>query len=342
MKSVQLRIPSIKVEKDLTIIYKKGKNELHELKTSKDELLKTLRYFKLKSNEINQMHLIYIQEDIEYDIFENFISSISTKIIDINDSNYESYYYLSCKYEYNELRDEIEEFIQKNLNDSVVHDLIQQSNDPLKNEQYPILNPLKEELIAKNLDYSIKSGLLKKLSIQIINRVLNSPKRVIKNHHLLFSFIIDLLRNKTKEPLKNEEGEYLAFLPSSLDFGEMNNDEILELFEIIEKSGDFFKPRNPETKMKNLILNEKEIMKKNDELQSRINEIESNYSKKFENLEMQMKNMEKKFKEFYENQNENIEKRISNIEDIQKKSFENQASIIEKQDERIQLIEKEI
>lgn len=59
MKSCKLIIPPVGYQKDLSIIYKEGEKEIQEIRTSKDEFLKSLRFFKNKSNEIESKE-IYI------------------------------------------------------------------------------------------------------------------------------------------------------------------------------------------------------------------------------------------------------------------------------------------
>ena len=81
------------------------------MKAFKDSIFGSLRYFQRKSNEINITNLIYIEENVPFDLFEAFILSTSSDELDINDSNYEKFYYFACKYEYQELKDEIEKFI---------------------------------------------------------------------------------------------------------------------------------------------------------------------------------------------------------------------------------------
>ena len=51
LNKVEITIPEPFI-KDFTIIYK-GEEELGEIKTSKDEILRKLRYFKLKYNVTN-------------------------------------------------------------------------------------------------------------------------------------------------------------------------------------------------------------------------------------------------------------------------------------------------
>ena len=154
--SFTLNIPLIKVENDLTIIYKDGESKLHELKTPKDDLLKALRYFHKRRNEISLINLIYIEENIIFDIFEQFISTIATKKIEINENNYQSYNHLSCKYEFIELQKEIESFIRTRPDiNAIINDLIISKNaesSQQKNSQQKTVDQadfIKEEIIAK-------------------------------------------------------------------------------------------------------------------------------------------------------------------------------------------------
>lgn len=120
MENIQLKIPEITYKNDFTIIYK-GKEEqdgritepIVEIQTSKDELIRKLRYFKNKAFEINQMNEILIHDKYPISVFKEFINTVKTNIININESNYTYFYELSSKYEYNELQKEIEAFSQK-------------------------------------------------------------------------------------------------------------------------------------------------------------------------------------------------------------------------------------
>ena len=159
--------------------------------------------------------------------------------------NYQKFYYLSTKYEYEELRQEIEDFINTRPDvQSVLNDFI--------DKKYEIESE-KEELISKNLDIGIKTGLLNQLPLEIIIRILNSPKRNIKDHHLLFAFVISMFKKFSKN---DENYENLSFLTCSLDYCEMSNDEIEELFSVVDASL-AFGPKNADKKIKSLIVDEK-------------------------------------------------------------------------------------
>lgn len=111
MHCITVKLQKKEEQKDLKIIYKEIKKELHEIEVSRDDLIKNLGYFKKKQNEINYQSVIYIEEDISFDNFQEFISSIEKSEITLNDNNYQPLFYLSCKYEYDVLRNEIEKFM---------------------------------------------------------------------------------------------------------------------------------------------------------------------------------------------------------------------------------------
>ena len=114
----------------------------------------------------------------------------------------------------------------------------------------------KEEIMSKNLDICLSSENFKKMPLSMINRILNSPKRIIKNHHLLVSFVINLIKEYSNKKITSEEQENVYILPKSLDYCLMTSEEIEELFEI-ENSLDFFSPQNSQDKIKKMIEVEK-------------------------------------------------------------------------------------
>ena len=139
----------------------------------------------------------------------------------------------------------------------------------------------KEELVAKNLDICLKNGFLKKIPLSILNRILNSPKRILNDHHLLFSFVLEKL-NEYKENGNCDEKENLLILPGSLDYCLMTSDEMLALFEIQGENSEFISPSNAEERLKIFISNEK----RNEKLSSKIGEIEARYTQQINELEI--------------------------------------------------------
>lgn len=313
MKSFKVKIPPTKAENDLLIIYKRGKNEFHELKTSKDDFYKSLRYY--HPNETKQNDLIYIQDNIPFDIFEKFISSITSKEVEINEKNLSQFFYLCQKYEYEEFRGEIEKIMQKEPNSHLFTEQIKAMalNDLNSNE---LDESKKEEIIARNLDISIQNGFLNNFSLDKVVRILNSPKKVIKDHHLLFSFVIQTIQKFENEKLNENDRKSLSVLPSTLNFCEMTTNEIEKLFEI-EKANSFDCPQNSKGIIQNFISNDKEMQKKIIELEQRMIEMEKSFKMQIENLEEELQNSQDK---------EDVKKQIpiqKEEEESEKKNDEN-------------------
>ena len=73
MESCELHIPGTVFKNDFTIIYKRsGKDELGEIKTSKEEFIRKLRYFNNKS-EIKQQDELFIHDKYPLNVFRDFI-----------------------------------------------------------------------------------------------------------------------------------------------------------------------------------------------------------------------------------------------------------------------------
>ena len=338
--------PSAKIA-DLTIIYKEGKDKLHEIKTSKKDILANLHYFEQRKKEIDITNMIYIEENIPFEIFSEFISSILTKEADIDETNYEAYLYLCDKYGFSELQEEIQQFSKLRPDIKSIADELSklikksssndndQSNSQENEENYQI-NFSREEIIAKNLDICIINRFLDQIPIQILIRILNSPKRVIKDHHLLFSFVIELIEKNEKVTMSNSERENLLILPSCLDYCLMTDDEIEKLLEV-EKSANFFSSKNAEKKMKQFIEKEAEITNNQLNLQSQIEELketEKNYVKKIADLEQSLGDMKKIIEEkmeLFENEINERKKQETKLFKI----IDEQKEMISKNEEKI-------
>lgn len=173
---------------------------------------------------------------------------------------------------------------------------------------------LKEELIAKNLDISLKNGNMHKLPLKKLNRILNSPKRLINDHHLLFSFVISVMKTKLNEKLSQEDQENLFLLPSSLDYCEMSNDEISELF-LTEKTFNFFEPRHSKEKIESFVSKEQLMVNKIDLLEKQIKEINDSFRTKITD---------------YENHINETDTKIVEIQKTQKNSKINEKSFLSK------------
>ncbi|KAK8847921.1 hypothetical protein M9Y10_018969 [Tritrichomonas musculus] len=303
--NTKLIIPQDEDQNMLTIIYKEKESNVYELKVSKFDLLKNLQYFYKKRYEIDSTNLIYIQENIKFDIFKNFISSMKTKEIMINDDNFQEYKYLSNKYEYDSLAKVINQY-EDNQPDvqSIISNL--QNNDSIDYQ--------KEEIMSKNLDICLSSENFKKMPLSLINRILNSPKRIIKNHHLLVSFVIDLIKEYSNKKIALEEKENIHILPKSLDYCLMTSEEIENLFEI-ENSLDFFSPQNSQEKIKKMIEDEKSNRQLISELMVKFDDLEKRYNDELKKLEEELANTKNEFIKKHEEE----EKRIQQLEDYQAK-----------------------
>lgn len=297
MKRVKVSLlPSVQ-QNDLTIIYKEGNNQIHELKTPYNELIKSLRYFQRRTQEIELTKLIYLQEEIPFNIFSEFISSVNTKEIFLDENNFEAYYKLSCKYEFHELKMKIEEFMNNRPDlTSLVDQLITTSKSNLTENNDNDL--FKEEILSKNLDVVLQNNLLKKLPIETIIRVLNSPKRILKNHHLLFKFVISEMKNASEKKLNTNDQMIYAILPSTLDYNLMTRSEIIELLEIVNQieSLNFFSPKNSNEVMKTIIQT-------NDEMNDKFAAIE----KVVESQAIEIENLKKRLESFESSNKKNIE-----------------------------------
>lgn len=73
--------------------------------------------------------------------------------------------------------------------------------------------------------------MMTKFPIPILIRILNSPQRKLKNHHLLYLFIKKVINQYENDNEKDEnKDENIQLLLSSLNYLEMSNDELEELF----------------------------------------------------------------------------------------------------------------
>lgn len=297
MKSKEYNIPKTKTKNDFTIIYKGRKGgieeleeEIVEIKTSRNELFSKLRYFENKSNELRLVNEYFIHDEFDTAIFKDFISSLETQTISLNDNNYLEYGKLCSKYQYYELQDCVNDFIQNRPD--IQHVIDQISSD--KNQE--IFDFEKEKILSKNLDFCLEHGDLSKVPISVLTRIFNSPEKVLHNRHLLFNFIKQKVQDVQSKNGSNEDVEILF---SSLDYNEMSADEIEE-FLAFDGFSEIFGPSNSKAFMKSII-------QKNKSLEERIEKVESELSSQKKSQELltrqfnEMSNkMEEQFKLFEE------------------------------------------
>lgn len=123
---------------------------IKEIKTIKEDFFGKLRYFKLKVNEFKQINEIYIHDIYPVDIFEEFIQSIQTFHIRLNPDNFESFYNLSKKYEFEELQEELDQYSKDRPDLKQIITKMTVKNDNQIDSQ-------KEEIISKHLDICLKN-----------------------------------------------------------------------------------------------------------------------------------------------------------------------------------------
>lgn len=126
-----------------------------------------------------------------------------------------------------------------------------------------------EEEISKNLDFYLKNNTLLDFDLDSLNRILNSKKRVLNDHHLLFEFIKKIISRKESQNYKklsevNEDQIKLniQLLLNSLDYTQMSNDELIEIIKNDELSEIFQLRENLE--------NMKILLKENQKLKEQI------------------------------------------------------------------------
>lgn len=316
MKKFEINIPETFFQKDFTIIYK-GREEregeiiepIEEIKTSKEQFLLKLRYFKNKSNEIKQTNEIFIHDKYSPQIFSDFIGSLQTNKIEIDEKNYKDISELSHKYEFHELTQEIDQFSRDRPD---VKDII---NDQIRGE----IDPIKEEKLAQNLDICLKNDNFANFPIPVLVRILNSPKRILNDHHLLFNFIDKII---TKNNNDNDDDENVEILVSCLDYMQMSNDELDSLFNN-EKFKSIFGLKHSKERMKS--FHEQNKMNEN-----RIAQLEGKFSELFNKFESQTHIIEQKYQDLNEKfveQEQNLLKYRKENEDLQK-SLKNQEEIM--------------
>lgn len=311
MDNVTFTIPDIKFTNDFTIIYKGREEKIIEIRASRDELVRRIQFFKKQINEIKHINEYYIHDEFDTKTFYEFINSLNTKQIVINDKNYFEFLKLSQKYEYKEIQEIVQEFIKERPDlTNIINQIAENGTENIDFE--------KEKIISQHLDFFLDHNLLFKLPVFALNRILNSPDRVIHDHHLLFRFIKEKITqiNQQKEKEKNDK-ENVEIMISSLDINEMSREEINEFLQL-EKVEHIFDPRNSTKFIKT-------ILESNQKLEERVAQLEQNQSEETKHIEI-------KFKE-YEEQIEQQKK--SKIEE--KKQFEEQ---IKKHEEQIEQLEK--
>ena len=175
MDKVELSIPDPFIN-DFTVFYR-GSDGLNEIKTSKDEFLRKLKYFQKQSYEIQNQNEIFIHENITFETFRNFLTSIQTRKIEIDKNNCFDLYELSKKYQYHDLEQQVDQFIKSRPDLKLCIDQLCTMSDDEDLDQYQETNfsSEKENIISENLDFCLKNSLLNKLPLPVLTRIVNSP-----------------------------------------------------------------------------------------------------------------------------------------------------------------------
>lgn len=129
----------------------------------------------------------------------------------------------------------------------------------------------------------------------MVTRILNSPDRILNNHHLLFNFIKKMISESNEQKSKDsydEIKENLEIMICALDCNEMTNDEILELLEI-SKSFCHFQLLNTNAKIKTVL----EMDKEKDIKISKLEEYVNNQNNEIKQLNQRIELIEKKIEE---------------------------------------------
>lgn len=325
-----LQIPDQNDKNDFTIIYKGREDDngeqiekIDQIQTSKNLLIKSLQYFREKKFELQYQDGIYIHDVYPNSIFKNFIESIRTRDLYFTDEKTMlQYYELSQKYGYKELTDVIKRHIDEQPN---LKEIFNQLSNKLAPDE-PI-NTEKEEILAQHLDFCLKNINLKILPIQMIIRIINSPKRVLNNHHLLFQFVKEMIDFIKKNDIKNFQ--YISLFTSSLDFNQMDVEEIESLLND-EYSSDFFNPLNGIKCLINRIKTKDEIINAFD---SKIENIQ-NYLTENKKIEDKQKEefikLQNDFNQFKNNKFNSLENHQLKLEEIQKQQIEIQKEELNK------------
>ena len=153
-----------------------------------------LPYFKRQSLEINQMNEIFIHDSYYVKFFKEFINSLERHKIEVNEHNYSQLSELSRKYEYEELEEKLATFSRTRPDLQIV----------LESTKTSKLDPAKEEKLSKNLDICLRNKNFINLPLPVLARILNSPNRILNDHHLLVEFI-KKLNNKYRNCKKKQQ-----------------------------------------------------------------------------------------------------------------------------------------
>lgn len=210
---------------------------------------------------------------------------------------------------------------------------------------------VKEEMIASHLDICLLNDNMLNFPIQKLIRILNSPKRVLNDHKLLFEFIKKIIFKQEKE----KEEENIQLLMSSLDYSQMSTKELKELFNskyysnsvnmrgTKEQMKRFMSEiEKQEEKINSLI----EQMKKQEQKFNKYEEEYRRHQQSFASYESKMKEIEDtikhKFEKEHEKLHQNYEEQLTKIKELEEKIENENKEELNSQATRIQKLEEKI
>ena len=359
MEDIKIDIPYVTVMNDFTIIYKVN-DEIEEIQTSKEEFIHKLRYFKQRVNEINIQNEIFIHEEYPIEIFKEFINTLTTNKITLNEKNYLTLKKLSHKYCYYELQQVLDKYSKERPD--IKHIIDEYSNTER--------DDIKEEEMSRHLDICLQNENMINFPIETLIRIINSPNRNLQDHHLLFKFIKRLIEkyqsqqesenkdeNNNNNTKDGKEEENLQILVSSLDYRRMSRDEIKEIL----KSKYFtsiFELRGNKEMIKTLLESNEQNETRISELEEQNRSSQNNYEKIFKSQSQEIEILEEQLRTQTQ-KNERIESELQQLREMietqikQNQIFEEhirnnsmnqdkQKEIIETQETRIKTLEDKI
>ncbi|OHT11683.1 hypothetical protein TRFO_03918 [Tritrichomonas foetus] len=215
-------------------------------RTSKFNFFRKCRKFGEQPTLLLEKEL-QISDKFSIEYFEQFIKLTETGNIEINDNNFFEIFEMSYKFGYHELFNSLKDYINCRPDAISLLEQVIQSN---QEGDFPNDSTIyeKEGFLSQHLDECIKSGLLLSLPLESLFRVLCSPNRVIRDHHLLFNFVLKYI----KYNLRKGNSEKVEILVSALDFKQMSMQEIKEFINI--PSFDYnYLPKNPDILINSIV-----------------------------------------------------------------------------------------
>ncbi|OHS98178.1 hypothetical protein TRFO_09039 [Tritrichomonas foetus] len=231
------------------------------IETEKNIFFFKCRFFR-KQKHLFEQKENDLSDKYSTETFRSFIFSMKSREIELRESNVFELLELSSRYEYHELFLSLQKYLSTcpfftHLLNEIISN--EKENNAL-NENYCMTDEI-YSIISKHFDQSIKSGLLLKFKYSTIYRFLKSPSLVVKDHHLLFEFILTIFDEfqKTYKDRKENERKFhkqkliLQSFTSFLDYNEINEEEVERLIQHLVFC-DSYQPKHSSTLISRLII----------------------------------------------------------------------------------------